>query len=141
MRFFKKQLTLDEIDQEVINIKKEGYPQVIEERKVMEVMLSYFSDQKENKIKFLARNLTRNVSWILKHRNMNMPDLARELQRKAGMVSSVYATNSVLQEDFYRHDNLLNIAIDFGFALNISPWDLLFHDVEHLFSKNLLSSF
>ncbi len=134
-------MTIDEIEQEVINIKREGAPKLIEDRKVNDLLQSYYYDQRDNKLTFLAKTLTKNVSFILKKRNMTMTDFARELERKSGNTSNVYKSKELLKPEFYRMDNLLGYAFDFAFGLNISPWDLLFHDVEYLISKNMLSTF
>lgn len=141
MRIFKKPLTIDEIEQEIINIKREGNARVIEDKKIRDLMLSYYYDQKESKLNILAKTLTKNVSFILKKRNMSMLDYARELERKSGNCNSINKSKDLLQPEFYRIDNILIYAFDFAFALNISPWDLLFHDVEYLISKNMLSTF
>ena len=134
-------MTIDEIEQEVINIKREGSPKLIEDRKIYDLMQSYYYDQRDNKLNFLAKNLTKNVSLILKKRNMTMVDFARELERKSGSSLSIYKSKELLKPEFYRMDNLFGYAFDFAFGLNISPWDLLFHDVEYLISKNMLSTF
>jgi hypothetical protein len=141
MRIFKKQMTIDEIEQEIINIKREGAPKLIEDKKIHELLQAYYYDQKDNKLNFLTKNLTRNVSAILKKRNMTMADFARELERKSGNTSNVYKSKEMLKPEYYRTDNVLGYAFDFAFALNVSPWDLLFHDVEYLISKNMLSTF
>jgi hypothetical protein len=141
MRIFKKQMTLDEIEQEVINIKREGASKLIEDRRIYDLLQSYYYDQKDNKLNFLSKNLTKNVTFILKKRNMTMVDFARELERKSGSSLAIYKSRELLKPEFYRADNLLSYAFDFAFGLNVSPWDLLFHDVEYLISKNMLSTF
>lgn len=134
-------MTIDEIEKEIINIKQEGGPRVIEDKKIYELLQMYYYEQKDNKMTFLAKTLTKNVSFILKKRNMTMKDFAIELERKSGQTSNIYRSNEMLKPEYYRTDNLLGYAFDFAFALNISPWDLLFHDVEYLISKNMLSTF
>ena len=141
MRILKKQISIDEVEQEVINIKREGAPKLIEDRKIYELLQAYYYEQKGNKLNFLAKNLTRNVSFILKKRNMSMHDFASELQRKSGTSLPLYKSKELLKPEFYREDNVLSYAFDFAFGLNLSPWDLLFHDVEYLISKNMLSTF
>jgi hypothetical protein len=141
MRIFKKQMSIDEIEQEVINIKREGNSQVIEDKKIFNLLQTYYYDQRDNKLKYLAKNLTKNVDWLLKRRNMTMGDFANELKRKSGLYNPLYRSNDLLKEEYYRADNILGLAIDFGFGLNVNPWDLLFHDCEYLFTKNLLSTF
>jgi hypothetical protein len=134
-------MTIDEIEQEVVNIKSEGAPKLIEDRKIYDLMQTYYYDQRDAKITFLAKNLTKNVTLILKNRNMSMMDFAKELERKSGQKQIIYRSRELLKPEFYRTDNLLSYAVDFGFALNVSPWDLIFHDVEYLISKNMLSRF
>ncbi len=141
MRIFKKQMTIDEIEQEVINIKREGSAKVIEDRKIQDLMQSYYYDQKDKKVYFLAKTLTKNLNFILKVRNMTLNDLASEMNRKSSVLESIYKNKDLLTPEYYRHDNVVSFAIDFGFALNISPWDLLFYDVEYLMSKNMLGTF
>jgi hypothetical protein len=141
MRIFKKQMTIDEIEREIINIKQQGGPRVIEDKKIHELLQMYYYEQKDIKMTFLAKTLTKNVSFILKKRNMSMGDFATELERKSGQIGNVYRSKEMLKPEYYRTDNLLGYAFDFAFGLNISPWDLLFHDVEYLISKNMLSTF
>ena len=141
MRIFKKQMTIDEIEREIINIKQQGGPRVIEDKKIQELLQMHYYEQKDIKMTFLAKTLTKNVSFILKKRNMTMGDFATELERKSGQTGNVYRSKEMLKPEYYRMDNLLGYAFDFAFALNISPWDLLFHDVEYLISKNKLSTF
>jgi hypothetical protein len=141
MRIFKKQMTIDEIEREIINIKQQGGPRVIEDKKIQELLQMHYYEQKDIKMTFLAKTLTKNVSFILKKRNMTMGDFATELERKSGQTGNVYRSKEMLKPEYYRMDNLLGYAFDFAFALNISPWDLLFHDVEYLISKNMLSTF
>jgi hypothetical protein len=141
MRILKKAMSLDEIEKEVINIKSEGSAQVIEDKKIFHLMQSYYYDQRDNKLKFLSSNLTKNVIWLLKRRNMTMLDFGDELKRKSAQYNPMYKSNDLLKEEYYRADNILPMAIDFGFGLNVNPWDLLFHDCEYLFTKNLLSTF
>ena len=72
---------------------------------------------------------------------MTLNDLASEMTRKSGGLEGIYKNRELLTPEYYRTDNILSFAIDFGFALNVSPWDLVFHDVEYLISKNMLSTF
>jgi hypothetical protein len=141
MRIFKKQMTIDEIEREIINIKEQGGPRVIEDKKIQELLQMHYYEQKDIKMTFLAKTLTKNVSFILKKRNMTMGDFAIELERKSAQIGTMYRSKEMLKPEYYRTDNLLGYAFDFAFALNISPWDLLFHDVEYLISKNMLSPF
>ena len=131
-------MTIDEIEREIINIKQQGGPRVIEDKKIQELLQMHYYEQKDIKMTFLAKTLTKNVSFILKKRNMTMGDFATELERKSGQTGNVYRSKEMLKPEYYRMDNLLGYAFDFAFALNISPWDLLFHDVEYLISKNML---
>lgn len=141
MRILKKGITIDEIEAEVINIKREGNAQVIEDRKIRELLTTYYYDQKDLKLQAMAKTLTKNVSYILERRNMTMRDLSDEFTRKTGLVDAPYRSKTVLNVQYYRNDNIFNIAMDFAFALNVSPWDLLFHDVEYLMKKNMLGTF
>lgn len=141
MRILKKQLTIDEIEQEIINIKREGAPKFVEEKRVRDLLTSYYYDQRELKINGMAKTLVKNLNFILKKRNMTLKDLAEEINRKSGSLASMYKNKDLLTFQYYRSDNILSFAIDFGYGLNINPWDLLFHDVEYLISKNMLSTF
>lgn len=134
-------MTLDEIEEEIINIKREGSAKIIEDRRIEDLLRSYYYEQKTNKVFGLAKSLTKNVNYLLKRRNMTLNDFAAELVRKAGGIDTVYKNKDLLTPEFYRADNILAYAIDFGFGLNVSPWDLLFHDVEYLISKNMMSTF
>ncbi len=141
MRILKRQLTIDEIQQEIINIQQEGGPKFLEDRRIQELLKSYYYDQRELKISSLAKILVKNLNYILKKRNMTLNDLAAEIRRKSGGLESVYKNKDLLTPEYYRTDNIMSFAIDFGFGLNINPWDLLFHDLEYLISKNMLSTF
>lgn len=141
MKILKRQMTIDEIEEEIINIKREGSAKLIEDKKIEDLLRGYYYDQKASKIFTLAKTLTKNVNYILKRRNMSLNDFASELVRKAGGIEGIYKNKDLLTPEFYRADNILAFAIDFGFGLNVSPWDLLFHDVEYLVSKNMLSTF
>jgi hypothetical protein len=141
MRILKRQLTIDEIEQEIINIRREGSPKFLEDRKIQELLKSYYYDQRDLKVNSMAKTLVKNLSYILKRRNMTLNDLASEMTRKSGGLEGIYKNRELLTPEYYRTDNILSFAIDFGFALNVSPWDLVFHDVEYLISKNMLSTF
>ena len=141
MRILKKQLTIDEIEQEIINIKQEGAPKFLEEKRVRDLLMSYYYDQRELKINGMAKTLVKNLNYILKKRNMTLKDLAGEIHRKSGSLEAMYKNKDLLTFEYYRADNILSFAIDFGYGLNINPWDLLFHDVEYLIAKNMLSTF
>jgi len=141
MRILKRQLTIDEIEQEIINIRQEGGPKFLEDRRIQELLKSYYYDQRELKINSLAKTLVKNITYILKRRNMTLNDFAAEISRKSGGLENMYKNKDLLTYEYYRTDNIMSYAIDFGFGLNINPWDLLFHDVEYLISKNMLSTF
>jgi hypothetical protein len=141
MRILKRQLTIDEIEQEIINIRQEGGPKFLEDRRIQELLKSYYYDQRELKINSLSKTLVKNLIYILKKRNMTLKDLAGEISRKSGGLETVYRNKDLLTSEYYRCDNIMTFAIDFGFGLNINPWDLLFYDLEYLISKNMLSPF
>lgn len=137
----RKKLTLDEIEQEFIAIRQEGNSQVIEDIKVKNLVQSYFFQQKELKINFIIKNITRNLKFLMNQKDMTFAKLYEEVKRKTGQDNYMYKSHLLVSEDYYIDENILHTAMVLAFTFNVSPWDLMFHDVEYLSVKNLLSTF
>jgi len=136
----RKKLTMDEIDQEIISIKQEGNSQLIEDIKVKNLIQTYFFQQKELKVKYI-KNVTQNIKFIMREKNMNFSKLYEEVKRKTGQDNYMYKSNLLVSEDYYIDENILHTTLVLAFTFNVSPWDMMFHDMEYLSSKNLLSTF
>ena len=137
----RKNLTMDEIDQEIIAIKQEGHSQVIEDIKVKDLIKTYFFQQKELKVNHIIKNITKNIKYIMRERNMNFAKLYEEVKRKTGQDNYMFKSQLLVSEDYYIDENILHTTIVLAFTFNVSPWDMMFHDMEYLSSKNLLSTF
>lgn len=137
----RKKLTMDEIDQEIIAIKQEGHSQVIEDIKVKDLIKTYFFQQKELKVNHIIKNITKNIKYIMRERNMNFAKLYEEVKRKTGQDNYMFKSQLLVSEDYYIDENILHTTIVLAFTFNVSPWDMMFHDMEYLSSKNLLSTF
>jgi hypothetical protein len=137
----RKKLTMDEIDQEIISIKQEGNSQLIEDIKVKNLIQTYFFQQKELKVKYIIKNVTQNIKFIMREKNMNFSKLYEEVKRKTGQDNYMYKSNLLVSEDYYIDENILHTTLVLAFTFNVSPWDMMFHDMEYLSSKNLLSTF
>jgi len=132
---------MDEIDQEIIAIKQEGHSQVIEDIKVKDLIKTYFFQQKELKVNHIIKNITKNIKYIMRERNMNFAKLYEEVKRKTGQDNYMFKSQLLVSEDYYIDENILHTTIVLAFTFNVSPWDMMFHDMEYLSSKNLLSTF
>lgn len=133
-------MTLDEIEQEVMHIKAEGCAKVVEDYKINGLLMSYFYEQKEMKMKQLIQRFVANLNYIMRKRNMHAKDLFAEFQRKTGMSHTLFKSNMLYTESYYCEENLLTTAMTVSFLLNLNPTDMLYHDMEYLSTKNMIST-
>lgn len=137
----KNKTSWEEIEEKILEIKRSDCSKYQESTKINEVKKTYYDMQVDRKVHLLARNVVKNLEYMMKKKDMNYQDLIKLHLDKTGILKYDLSDSKITTTDVYDVKNILSFAMTFGYLFNISFTDFLLYDVEYLEKKKLLSTF
>ena len=137
----KNKTSWEEIEEMILEIKRSDLSKYQESVKTNEVKKSYYDMLADKRIHEMAKNVARNLEYMMQKKNMNYQDLIRLNLEKTGILKYDLSDSKITTTDIYDMKNILSFAMIFGYLFNISFTDFLLYDVEYLEKKKLLSTF
>jgi hypothetical protein len=137
----KNKTSWEEIEEKIAEIKRSDLSKYQENTKINEVKKSYYDMLVDKRVHEMAKNVSRNLEYMMQKKNMNYQDLIRLNLDKMGILKYDLTDYKITTTDVYDVKNILGFAMLFGYLFNISFTDFLLYDVEYLEKKKLLSTF